>query len=180
MGRDHRCDSFQGNIQASQAGQLLRIGFWNIRDLSNSSRDSSELAQIASIAKEFDCLAICEINDNTVLRSLKYKLNGLEGRWSYRTGAKVGNTPSTAERCGFLFRYDKLRVRGTPRVLPPVSYTPPGESAREFDREPFVCSFKTLDGRFDFTVLVVHITWGSKTTYRIGEVQSLTNYYETV
>lgn len=166
----------------SQAGQQLRIGFWNIRDLSISSRDSSELDQIASIAHSFDCLAICELNDGSALDKLKTKLKARGGTWGrVQTAAKVGNTTSTAERYGFLYRSDKLTVRGTPRVMPELSYPVAGETAfRTFDREPFASSFKTLDGRFDFTVIVVHITWGSRAAYRIGEVKTLTNYFNLV
>lgn len=166
----------------SQAGTELRIGFWNIRDLSSASRDSSELNQIATVAHSIDCLAICELNDGTVLTTLKNKLAAQGGKWKrVQTSAKIGNTPSTAERYGFLYRSDKLKVRGTPHVLPQLTYTVDGESTpRTFDREPFVCSFKTLDDRFDFTVIVVHITWGAKAAYRIGEVKTLTNYFAQV
>lgn len=166
----------------SQAGTELKIGFWNIRDLSTASRDSSELNQIAAVAHDIDCLAICELNDGSVLTKLKSKLAAQGGKWKrVQTSAKIGNTPSTAERYGFLYRSDKLKVRGTPHVLPQLAYTVPGEAQpRTFDREPFVCSFKTLDERFDFTVIVVHITWGSKAAYRIGEIRALTNYFNQV
>src|SRR5206468_3631524 len=116
------------------------------------------------VAHAIDCLAICELNDGSVLDTLKGKLKSQGGNWErVQTSAKIGNTPSTAERYGFLYRSDKLEVRGTPHVLPELSYLVPGEAQpRKFDREPFVCSFATLDGRFDFTMIVVHITWGSK------------------
>jgi hypothetical protein len=163
----------------SQAGQKLRIGFWNIRDLSATSRDSSELTQLASIIHSFDCLAICELNDGVVLGKLKTKLKATGGTWNYvQTSEKVGNTPSTSERYGFLYRSDKLRVKGTPSIMPELNYVAAGETqSRRFDRYPFLCGFKTIDGRFDFTMIVVHITWGSKTAYRIGEVVTLTNYF---
>jgi hypothetical protein len=50
---------------ASQEGTQLKIGFWNIRDLSTASRNSSELDQIATVAHAIDCLAICKLNDGT-------------------------------------------------------------------------------------------------------------------
>ena len=157
---------------ASQEGTQLKIGFWNIRDLSTASRNSSELDQIATVAHAIDCLAICELNDGTVLDTLKANL---------QTGAKIGNTPNTAERYGFLYRSDKLKVSGIPHVLPELSYLVPGEAQpRKLDREPFVCSFATLDGRFDFTMIVVHITWGAKAACRIGEIKVLINYFEQV
>lgn len=172
---------FSLHAATNQTGQLLRIGFWNVRDLSTASRNSSELAQIATIAHSLDCLAVCELNDGTVLGSLKSKLKSLGGKWSYvQTSTKVGNTPSTSERYGFLYRSDKLRVKGIPHVLPQLTYTVTGEAPRNFDREPYTATFKTLDGRFDFTIIVVHITWGTKTAYRIGEIKTLTNYFNMV
>lgn len=166
----------------SQAGSEIRIGFWNIRDLSSASRNSSELEHIATVAHGIDCLAICELNDGTVLTKLKNKLAAQGGTWKrVQTSEKIGNTPSTAERYGFLFRSDKLKVRGTPHVLPQLTYTASGESqTRTFDREPFVCSFTTLDERFDFTVFVVHVTWGTRVAYRIGEIQTLATYFNQV
>lgn len=174
--------TFQPSIRAAenQTGQKLRVGFWNVRDLSVASRDANELNQIASIAHSMDCVALCEVNDGSVIPKLKTRLKALGGNWAYtQTTAKVGNTPSTAERYGFLYRSEKLKVRGKPRVLPELSYVALGES-RPFDREPFVTSFKTLDERFDFTVIVVHITWGAKAGYRIGEIHALTNYFNSV
>lgn len=174
--------TFSSYAAPSQAGTELKIAFWNLRDLSTASRDSSELTQIAAVAHDIDCLAICELNDGSVLTKLKSKLAAEGGKWKrVQTGAKVGNTPSTSERYGFLYRSDKLKVKGTPHLLPEISYTASGESQeRKFDREPFVCSFSTLDGRFDFTVLVVHITWGARAAYRISEVQTLATYFNQV
>ena len=73
---------------ASQEGTQLKIGFWNIRDLSTASRNSSELDPIATVAHAIGCLAICALNDGTVLDKLNAKLP---------TDAKIGNTPNTAE-----------------------------------------------------------------------------------
>src|SRR5437773_1360964 len=98
------------NSATSQAGTHLKIGFWNIRDLSMASRDSSELDQIATVAHAIDCLAICELNDGSVLDTLKSKLKAQGGKWErVQTSAKI------------------------------------------------------------------HITWGSKTAYRIGEIKVFVN-----
>jgi endonuclease/exonuclease/phosphatase family metal-dependent hydrolase len=165
----------------NQSGQVLRIGFWNVRDLSVVSRDANEQDQIASVMQAFDCVAVCEVNDGSILASLNNRLKAQGGKWSYvQTSTNVGNTKSSAERYGFLYRADKLKVKGRPHVLPQISYTVTGEAPRKFDREPFTTSFKTLDGRFDFTMIVVHITWGAKPAYRIGEILALTNYFNRV
>jgi endonuclease/exonuclease/phosphatase family metal-dependent hydrolase len=165
----------------SQAGDQIKIGFWDIRDFSAASRDATELGQIAKVAHDIDCLAIAELNDGTVLGKLKSKLKQEGGKWKYvQTSAKVGNTPSTSEQYGFVYRPDKLKRWGTPRVLDEITYSVANEANRRFDREPFVCSFRTLDNRFDFTVIAVHCTWGKKAAYREGEVRALKEYFTQV
>ena len=171
--------------QTSQAGSELRLGFWNIRDLSTASRDDTEVKQIATVASKMDCLAIAEVNDTNILTRLDAALAGLGGKWQrVQTSKKVGNTSGSAEYYGFVYRSDKLAVRGKPHVLAEKMLTlPAGSEPHAFDREPFVCSFTTLDKRFDFTVIVVHITWGSgsmATTYRVAEVRALKDYFAQV
>lgn len=163
----------------SQEGDLIRIGFWNIRDFSNTSRDCTEIALIASIAHKMDCLAIAELNDTVVLPKFVKALETIGGDWdSIQTTTKVGNTSHTEEHYGFVFRSDKLQVRGTPRVLGEKTYVIDGDSqSHRFDREPYVCEFKTLDDRFDFTIIVVHVTWGKGVAYRKGEIKLLKNYF---
>jgi endonuclease/exonuclease/phosphatase family metal-dependent hydrolase len=163
----------------SQEGDQIRIGFWNIRDFSDSSRDCTEIALIASIAHKMDLLAIAELNDTVVLPKLVKALETIGGDWDrVQTTTKVGNTSHTAEHYGFVFRSDKLRVRGTPRVLSEKTYVieEDGQSHR-FDREPYVSGFETLDGRFDFAVIVVHVTWGDGVAYRKAEIKLLKSYF---
>jgi len=163
----------------SQEGDLIRIGFWNIRDFSDSSRDCTEIALIASIAHKMDCIAIAELNDTLVLPKLVKALETIGGDWeSIQTTSKVGNSPGSSEHYGFVYRSDKLEVQGTPLVLAEKTYTIDGNSqSHKFDREPYVCGFKTLDGRFDFAVMVVHVTWGHGVAYRKGEVKLLKDYF---
>lgn len=165
--------------QGSQAGTELVLGSWNIRDFSLNSRNADELRQIATVAHKMDCMAICELNDTNALAALATDLGALGGAWQgVHSPTKVGNSKGTAEYYGFVYRSDKLKVRNQPRVLDPVTLAIPAESAPyHFDRRPFVCSFSTLDGRFDFTMMVVHITWGDKESHRIAEIRALKDYY---
>jgi len=157
----------------------LVVGFWNIRDFSIASRSRAELAAIARIAHKIDCLAICELNDTQVLKPFTEELAALGGEWEgIQTASKSGNTPRTSEYYGFVFRSDKLRIRAPPRILPEVTYSVPGETGvHRFDRDPGTCSFATHDGHFDFTLVVVHITWGTKVAYRRAEVRALRSYF---
>src|SRR5687768_138758 len=100
----------------------LRIAFWNIRDFSNNKADP-QLEQIASIAPAFDCLAICELNGTVILPRLCRKLEKLGGQWSsVQTPHKIGNTPNSSEFYGFVFRTDRLKLKGGVKLLPELTY----------------------------------------------------------
>lgn len=165
----------------SQAGMELRVGHWNVRDFSAKSRSPEALKEIAEVARSFDCLAVCELNDDVVLGKLATEEDALGGQWAeVQTDQKVGNTPGSSEYYGFLYRSDRLKVRAPPRTLPKVDCPVPGEEPHRFDRDPAVCSFATLDGRLDFTMIEVHVTWGEKVEYRRAEVRALKGYFERV
>lgn len=176
--------------QPPPAAYELIVGFWNIRDFSfddpataakEGSRTPDELKTIAQIAKNFDCFAVCELNDKVVLGELCKELAKLGGQWgAVQTEVKAGNTPASSEYYGFVYRSDRLKTRSSPRILPKVLTMPAGESPREFDREPAVCSFATLDGRLDFTLITVHVTWGTKVEYRKAEIRALKDYFVQV
>lgn len=117
----------------SQEGDLIRIGFWNIRDFSDSSRNCTEIALIASIAHKMDCLAIAELNDTVVLSKLVNALETIGGDWdSIQTVSKIGNSPGSSEYYGFVFRSDKLSIKETPFVLSEKTYTIDGDSQAQW------------------------------------------------
>jgi len=170
----------------SQAGTELKLGFWNIRDFSANSRDRQELRMIAQVVTNLDCLAICEVNDVVVLGQLVEALNGQVGTWkAVQTKVKSGNTPSSQEYYGFVYRADKMAAKHKPSLLKEVACPlPEFNKTVRFDREPAECTFATLDARLDFTMMVVHITWGSKkpqkelVACREAEIRALKGYYE--
>ncbi len=172
----------QGPLLRPRAAPEIVVGFWNIRDFSAASRNRDELALIARAAHRIDCLAICELNDTQVLGSFARELAALGGEWEgIQTTSKTGNTPGSSEYYGFVFRSDKLRIRAPPRILPERTYSVPGEpGVHRFDRDPASCSFATHDGHLDFTLVVVHVTWGSKVAYRKAEIRALRDYFRQV
>jgi endonuclease/exonuclease/phosphatase family metal-dependent hydrolase len=156
----------------------LKIGYWNIRDFSSTSRTPSEIEQIAKVARDKDCLAICELNEKAALDALTQDLAALGGVWEgVSTPTKVGISPASAEYYGFVYRKDKLRIRGPPFNLARIPCPVPGEEPRPFDRVPAVCFFSTLDGTLDFALIVVHITWGNRVAYRKAEIRALKEYF---
>ena len=167
---------------ANQTGSIIQVASWNIRDLSILSRSQAELRQIATVIHTNDCVAICELNDNQVLGRLCTELNAFGGNWkSVQTTTKSGNTPASREYYGYVYRRDKVWPRTPVRILAPKTYTVPGDSATyHFDRVPAYCKFATLDGRLDFTIIMVHITWGDHESHRKAEVRVLADYFTTV
>lgn len=172
-------------------GSELTIGFWNIRDFSwddiatpqkEGSRTIDELRMIAKVVRSMDCIGICEINDTQVLSKLVAVLKEEGGQWdAAQTEMKSGNTPASSEYYGFVYRSDKLRVRSPPKILPEVQCPLAGEGGtHRFDREPASCSFATLDGRLDFTLVTVHVTWGERVEPRKAEIRALKKYFTDV
>ena len=49
-----------------------------------------------------------------------------------------------------------------------------------FDREPHAVFLKTEDGRLDFALVIVHVTWGDTVGPPICDVPALKSYYEDV
>jgi hypothetical protein len=178
----------------SQAGTELRIGFWNLRSLEDSSRVRDDIKQMAQILHPMDCVALGELYDDLILGKLVNELTILGGEWNkVRAPKRVGTTLATGERYGFLFRSDKLDVLGRAHVMRRKWLDIPGVPIRHrFEHPPFVCSFTTLDGRLDFTALVVQITSGkdvallkakpqpSSVLYQAAEVVALADYFKQV
>jgi endonuclease/exonuclease/phosphatase family metal-dependent hydrolase len=170
------------DLRADQTGDIIQLAFWNIRDFSSSSRDATELRQIATVIRTNDVVAICELNDTTVLGQLCAELNTFGGDWrSVQTSRKVGNSTGTKEYYGYVYRRDKVWPRTSVKILRERKFTVPGETTKtRFDREPAYCKFATLDGHLDFTVMVVHVTWGTLESHRKAEVRMLAGYFQTV
>ena len=166
---------------ADQTGSIIQVGFWNIRDLSTSASRNPDFADLARVIHSNDCVAIAELNEKAALTKLTDELNKLGGEWKgAATFNKSGNTTGSKEYYGFVWRSDKLWKQTGVAVLPEQTLTVVGDSQPyRFDREPATCKFVTLDGHMDFTVMVVHITWGSAAKYRRAEVCALTNYFNT-
>ena len=171
------------NISAStnQTGSIIQVACWNIRDFSTTTNRAPDFSAIAQILHTNDCVAIVELNDKAALVQLCKELKKTGGKWkSASTFSKAGNTPGSKEYYGFVYRSDKLWKRSSVSILSEQTLTVSGDpQSYRFDREPAVCKFATFDGRMDFTIMVVHITWGSAEKYRRAEVCALTNYFIT-
>jgi len=114
----------------------IKLATWNIRILSNGSRDNNELAQIADILKRYDLIVIQETRDITVLNRLKNILQD----YNYIASDPVGT--SVKEIYAFFYKPSMISTVGTAFIYP--------DPNDDFIREPCVACFKA--GNFDFTL----------------------------
>ncbi len=75
-------------ISSPTFAETIRLASWNVRYLSNGSRDDSEVDKIAAMIGRFDIVAVQEGRDTLVLDRILQRLPG----WNYTASAKVGHT----------------------------------------------------------------------------------------
>jgi len=133
------------------------LATWNIRILSDNSRDDDELALIADVIGRYDFVAVQEARDTAVLDRLVAILPG----YSYLASAPVGR--SVREIYAFLYRSDVVEPVGEASLYP--------DPDDMFIREPYVAGFRV--GRFDFTVVSIHLLYGDSIGERREELRLL-------
>lgn len=147
------------------------IASWNIAQFSEKKKGRA-LQYIADICERFDIVAIQEVKSN--LQGLAKLQKLLPGNYQILVSDPTGNH----ERLAFL--YDKRTVITTGLVCEIAfngTITSPNVFA--FQRSPYCASFRA--GRFDFTLVSVHIAEGSShgsvgTALREQEIQELVKF----
>jgi endonuclease/exonuclease/phosphatase family metal-dependent hydrolase len=155
---------------ASVDMEFVEVGWWNIRDLSNASRDDREIAQIAAAIAEAEVLAVGELNEPDALRRIAAQL-GPEWEWEATSDA-VGNSPNSSEFYGFLWNTAAVDMVGQVHVDP--------DPGNRIDREPAWATFRTAGGGLDFTVVAVHVTWSAGVDARRAEIRSMAQVWDRV
>ncbi len=117
---------------------------WNVRILSDNSRDDHELDVIASLLQRADFAALQEVRDSRVLDRLMTRLDG----WDYVISLPVGR--GVKEFYAFLYRTDMFTLLGAPYTF--------RDDEDLFIREPFIAHFRS--GSFDFTIVTMHSIYG--------------------
>jgi exonuclease III len=127
------------------------IASWNIAQFSEKKK-ARALQYIADICERFDIVAIQEVKTN--LQGLARLQKLLPGHYQILVSDPTGNN----ERMAFL--YDKRTVISTGLVCE-IAFNGPIVSPNvfQFQRSPYCASFRA--GRFDFTLVSVHIAEGA-------------------
>ncbi len=142
----------------------VRIATWNIRMLSDGSRDPSEVTKIVNLIDEYDLVAIQEARDTRVLDRMKAKLPG----WTYIASQKVGR--GQKEIYAFFWRTSRVSRIGRPWTLM--------DRQDLFIREPFAATFRA--GKFDFTLCTVHVLFGKSKSQRRKELVLMDEYVAAI
>jgi endonuclease/exonuclease/phosphatase family metal-dependent hydrolase len=165
----------------------LLIATWNIREFGNLTpkwnstegdtpkRDLHALACIKEIVKRFDVVAIQEAQKR--LGALRELLVGLGRSWAVILTDPVEDDKGDDERLAFLFDRSRLEVSGLAcELVVPYSWSKAkrpktGIAAialeRQFARTPYAVSFRR--GSAIFTLVTLHVYWGSKSDQDIEE-----------
>ena len=170
--------------------QTITLATFNIQNLGRDKPDQPKLA--AEIIKQFDVVAIQEVMNygggTKGLEAINKIVEELGDGWASVACTEPNGTESAAsgalhtfEFYAFIYNTAKVQLVGAARLWDeaanPVSDLTDQE--RQFDREPFIASFKAVNGNLDFTVISLHAAAPSK-SWRDDEIRRLKHVYETV
>ena len=139
-----------GGNQSSD--ETLRIGEFNIQVFGTTKASKPDVMDIlAKIICTYDIIAIQEIRDKsqTALPALVDLVNADDSQYDYVVSERLGRTISK-EQYAYIFNTQTVELTSTPQTYPEPSGTDP------FHREPYIASFRALNGNFDATFIVIH------------------------
>jgi len=152
----------------------LKLAAWNIRILSDNSRDDAELQKIAQTLIDYDFIAITELRDEKVLKRLQRILSESGAEYGYLISEPVGREGSShKERYAFLYYKGLVSVVTDGKLYPDAA-----DGKDDFVRDPYWATFRA--GKFDFSVIAVHVVWGDNVADRRAEVMELSKVYQYV
>lgn len=149
----------------------LKFASWNIRILSDGSRDDGELKKIANVLMDYDFISIVELRDETVLKRLQKILTAMGKNYEYDISGAVGR--GVKERVAFLYNPAFIEVVQAGKLYPDAA-----DGKDDFIRDPYWATFRA--GKFDFSVIAVHIIWGDRVGDRRDEIMALGPVYDHV
>jgi len=147
------------------APDSISIATWNIRILSDGSRDDGELRQIARILERYDVIAVQELRDPEVVARLLRILPDYDAIISDPVGRGV------TERYAVFFRNTlPITILEEPFLFP--------DPADQFIREPWVVWMRA--GEFDFILVTIHVIYGDRVADRRAEISLLDDLLHAV
>lgn len=152
----------------------LKLAAWNIRIFSDNSRDDTELQKIAQTLIDYDFIAISELRDEKVLKRVQRILSESGAEYGYLMSDPVGRAGSPyRERYAFLYYKGLVSVVKDGELYPDAV-----DGEDDFVRDPYWATFRA--GKFDFSVIAVHVVWGDTAAGRRAEIMELAEVYQYV
>jgi endonuclease/exonuclease/phosphatase family metal-dependent hydrolase len=169
----------------------LLIATWNLREFGDLTkrwesapgdspkRNLRDVSLIAEIVRQFDLVAIQEVQGN--LRSLRYLMKALGPTWGFLLTDTSSGDFSGNERLAFVFDTQRVKASGLagelviPREV--LEGAGPGDLTRQFARPPYAVSFQTASTTF--VLITLHVLWGSKPADRIPELRAIAKWLAT-
>nr|QNO48468.1 hypothetical protein DBMLIPLO_00020 [Methanosarcinales archaeon ANME-2c ERB4] len=141
------------DIDQFNDNETLRMGAFNIQVFGKSKASKPEVMEVlGKIIRTYDLVAIQEIRDKsqTALPSLVDVVNANSSApYGYVVSERLGRT-SSKEQYAYIYNNQTVELTGTPHTYPEPYGTDP------FHREPYIASFRVLDGNFDATLITIH------------------------
>ena len=164
----------QNNTGTVSKRSELKLAAWNIRILSDKSRNDDELLKIAQTLIDYDFIAISELRDEKVLKRIQRILSASGAEYGYLISDPVGREGSPhRERYAFLYYKGLVSVVKDGELYPDAA-----DGTDDFVRDPYWATFRA--GKFDFSIIAVHVIWGDTVRGRQAEVMALGEVYEYV
>lgn len=191
------CLSTNQAILASSSNQI-RLGSFNIEKLGKNNPYQAQNAAI--ILRDYDIVAIQEVMNTGAtaknpigtkgIEALKRIVASLGSDWDYVVSPVPNGTLSaqeskafnTFEYYAFIYRKSKLELIPNSAHLWDEAKTPmPGlkDQKRQFDRQPFIASFRAKGGNLDFTLITIHAA-APAAKWRKDEIKRLKIVYGKV
>ncbi len=141
------------------------VGWWNIKRLGHGHKD---LARVGHVASGFDVLGVGEVMKPEGLGALVLALPGGAAAWGSVLSPEAVGTRGYREYYAVVFR------RAVASCDPATAAFYPDLGDR-FAREPFGVDCRV--GRFDFTLVTLHVVFGRGVAERAAEVRRLGEVY---
>jgi len=151
----------------------FRLLTWNIRNFHGRKEDKA-ISYIAEIIKHFDVIAIQEVKDD--LGGIEKLQRVLGKKYKFVFSDPAGN----GERLVFCYNSKKIQFTGLAAeiVMAPGQGKQTVTPELEFERTPYMASFRTSG--CNFILVTVHIYYGSGSAvkYRLDEIKNIAKFLE--
>ena len=152
----------------------IRIGAFNPQVFGTTKASKPEvMGVLGKIIRTYDVVAIQEIRDKsqTALPALVDTVNSGDPHYEYVVSERLGHTISK-EQYAYIFNNQTVELTDTPHTYPEPNSTDP------FHREPYIASFRVLDGNFDATLITIHVD-PDEATEEINALDDVVRYAQS-